>query len=389
MMTMKREPHIYSISEFKQEMSRILSSRKEIYPSDDVFCGTIKGKDGFEEIRTHRGDKVLFPINFQYLFLFRGQNMEYVPCLPTLYRMNLDVYSQIVERMKYHLFEQLLYSHPIVTDFFQVHNYRVDVEGLAQHYGLSTAVLDFTSDLDVALFFATCKYNRNMDSYECYNDRKKHKAVLYVINPFIHGDITKTDDVVNLFENRITCIGLQPFARPGVQKGFAYHCTPGHQALQAIMYHIEFTTNESRKYFAKYKEGQKLWVHDELVSKTKLIKSQKCFSQEVFEQSAIEVMGYDSSFEEIAQELNRRGIVINNSLLQQNVCLSLEDRTHIIDRWYSGESKKFSSSLFHRETIRDGVKYNELDMEAIVHLCMLDIAASGLQFSSGWSRKRL
>ena len=42
---------------------------------------------------------------------------------------------------------------------------------------------DLTSNLDVALFFATCKYDKKTDTYDYYHDKGEHEGVLYVFDP--------------------------------------------------------------------------------------------------------------------------------------------------------------------------------------------------------------
>ena len=44
-------------------------------------------------------------------------------------------------------------------------------------------MLDLTSNLDVALFFATCKYDKKTDTYDYYHDKGEHEGVLYVFDP--------------------------------------------------------------------------------------------------------------------------------------------------------------------------------------------------------------
>ena len=104
-------------------------------------------------------------------FLYRGQNEEVVPCIPTLYRGNPSDAQVFLQRMRLVQFQRLLKSHPVVTRFFKRHHFLVNEEGLAQHYGLKTEVLDLTSNLDVALFFATCKYDKKTDTYDYYHDK--------------------------------------------------------------------------------------------------------------------------------------------------------------------------------------------------------------------------
>lgn len=86
---------------------------------------------------------------------FRGQNQEHIPCYPSLYRETprpLTDSEIFTWKMRFMLFCDMLDTYPIVDKFFKRHNFKIDYEGLAQHYGLLTSVLDLTSNIDIALF---------------------------------------------------------------------------------------------------------------------------------------------------------------------------------------------------------------------------------------------
>ena len=95
---------------------------------------------------------------------FRGENQVYSKSQPSLYRA-LEKFSSSTDKEIYRFianmriaeFGIMLCRLGIVQ--FWLQNYgSVLFEPLAQHYGLETEWLDITSDFDVALFFATCKW---------------------------------------------------------------------------------------------------------------------------------------------------------------------------------------------------------------------------------------
>jgi hypothetical protein len=85
---------------------------------------------------------------------------------------------------------------------------RVDLQALAQHYGLKTHFVDISSELVIAAFFATHEF-RAGDFYPITQGYGYIKIISFM--PFLGDSLDKNFQM----------IGLQPFLRPGLQCAFA------------------------------------------------------------------------------------------------------------------------------------------------------------------------
>lgn len=104
--------------------------------------------------------------------VFRGQRNHAWGLIPTCMRdgMDTDEVSNIIRRTRANMLQEMIVS----TEFYKA-NYTVNIKIssehlytiysdpwiLAQHYGLSTPLIDYTSDPLVAMFFACTKFSEN------------------------------------------------------------------------------------------------------------------------------------------------------------------------------------------------------------------------------------
>lgn len=119
----------------------------------------------------------------------------------------------------------------------------VNFKALAQHYGFDTSLLDLTNDVRVALFFATCKYDYESDSYrpltedDIEQDPKLRFGMLFhtpdwEADYLNGGSVTIADRLERLGADKplgvdseeldgvAFQIGYQPFYRCGIQSGY-------------------------------------------------------------------------------------------------------------------------------------------------------------------------
>jgi len=163
-------------------------------------------------------------------FMYRGQPEEYMPCLPSLGRLK-NVENQLLALCQNVAFEDAISEHPFVrvteaADFLGKPLY-VDKQGLAQHYGLATDMIDLTSNFDVASFFAVCRLNEQDDCYVPVKDISE-PGVIYRISPFVLSSSTWSEER----EDPFSFVGWQPLHRPEQQRACGVKLRNGEDFLK-------------------------------------------------------------------------------------------------------------------------------------------------------------
>lgn len=156
-------------------------------------------------------------------FLFRGETEFHPQCSPNLFR---DPQKKYYLDSMIHGDEmvRVILSHPLVQLLDLgiklngvVYKFEMNLYGLLQHYYNKSSLLDLTSNIDVALFFATQKYDWRLDKYTPIIDTNHKYGVLYYYNIDINRDFQQQPN-----GEQLSTIGLQVFPRSGRQKGFLY-----------------------------------------------------------------------------------------------------------------------------------------------------------------------
>ena len=75
--------------------------------------------------------------------LYRGQNEYYEPCLPSLYRRPWNIAEKLERFVQVEDFKTILNQNPEVQDMLDA-GLTVNYDGLAQHYGIETNIMDMT-----------------------------------------------------------------------------------------------------------------------------------------------------------------------------------------------------------------------------------------------------
>ena len=259
---------VEDIRRFEESRAYICQDNPEILRSDKSLL--------FEQVlnSSHTAYKLL-PYNLDYGILYRGQSQYFPRCLPTLFRGEMSETEHFIEQIKLMEFEQFLQRMPLTRKFVSM-GWFVDTVGLAQHYGFKTNVLDFTSDIMVAMFFAMCDLGED-GNYHAKTEDKEYVGYVYAMPTCEHKTV-ENQYPFQVFSDRINVIGLQPFTRPGHQKGFSFAFKSKEDDFESYLYSFSYTKEDSEEVFSYFDNGKSLWVKDEIADIANAINSTKSFS---------------------------------------------------------------------------------------------------------------
>lgn len=154
-------------------------------------------------------------------FLYRGESAVYKNSKSSLHRIE-DVYIRIYWALKTAELESFLIKLPVVQSLLnwkiKGRNFYFRPDAISQHYGGRTNILDFSRSKDVAMFFATHEYKKDLRRYE---PLKSGNAVIYT------ADLSK---IVNS-NRKVTPLGFHFLPRPFAQKAFGLHVMPDDDIL--------------------------------------------------------------------------------------------------------------------------------------------------------------
>lgn len=208
------------------------------------------------QLKTH-GKFSLKPSLAYNKFLYRGQSQQYPECKPSLFRSKKDYY--VDDLIQINEMECLLRSHPLVKLFeqgFQLFNDYIRLKiyyvGLSQHYYNKTNLLDLTSNMDVAKFFAVTDFCMSQDKYVKYTGSEL--GILYYYD--LKADSFRPKPTRSYY---IDTIGKQPFMRSGNQSGFTINLgkDDNFDCLPEVRYvYFRHDQNITDRIYKQFDEGE-------------------------------------------------------------------------------------------------------------------------------------
>lgn len=216
----------------KNKFPKILDIIEEISIEEELHCIDQKPQGGFFIPTGHYSENRYMPMSYsikepnKFLLapmciimgrLYRGEYNYHRVCKASLYRNKVQPKSRFWERLKTRQLSCLIHNYPIthvykaglVIDKIHINNIQIDVEAIAQHYGIKTSMIDMSCDKWVAAFFATAKLDTVQGVYFPIRTEKKKGAFYQYSTDFFYT-----------IGKEIRPIGLQPLGRPEYQNGY-------------------------------------------------------------------------------------------------------------------------------------------------------------------------
>ena len=258
---------------------------------------------------------------------FRGENQIYPTTKPSLCRRLEKITNPEQNRVERFVADlRLAVFKKLVQQFDHIEEYSrigIDIlyDHLAQHYNLETNYLDLTSDFEIALFFACCTYDPNIQQWrplknEDFNEDKKKYGVIFR-KPYWRNNSEYFFGEGGPPRNSIHPIGFQPFQRCHMQSGYAMKMDIGEDLQQDTSFE-KFKFRHSEKLSALVYQnldgGKKVYPHEGLnrmQSTINKIKNLKSFNFEIFDLVA---KNWNlSAYSSLISELNFYGYKISGS----------------------------------------------------------------------------
>ena len=252
---------------------------------------------------------------------YRGQTQEHANCLSSLDRIQ-DDHKLFAALCRSTYFQQALALHPAVTqlqDLAPVLDKKakllpicINLEGIAQHYGLPTEYLDITSNFSVACFFATQHWNSITQKFE------PMRAVLSPGVIYKHHPMNLIDPALGYDEIPYVPVGWQPFPRPEQQRANAIRLKAGEDFVKAMPvtpYYFQHSRNQSKRIYEEFEGGDKLLPADDLVSFADSVQTKNTFPQSTLD-LAFRRYGKRRQPQDTAEK--RRGLMAQAGIMLEN-----------------------------------------------------------------------
>lgn len=266
-----------------------------------------------------------------------------------------DNIDRFIDCLRSSEFELLLRNHPFVKLIYNegivfensgkdvLVSLKVGYLDLAQHYKLETDMLDFTNDKWVAAFFATC---RKENGRYIPMDSKGYGVVYRYSLPYKYFLPGKDNSIQG---KKFSVIGLQPFKRPGEQKGFTLKIEEDEnlnnvKGIKKYLFRHDKLAAEI--IYNRMNQGKNLFLYDELEELAKKIKNSKKISNHAFELACKKYTVEQMNEEKLREACIGKGFKIVNYPIAR---FSRDIKKNFLKNWKKNGEKEFFSKIVYRQ----------------------------------------
>ena len=267
---------------------------------------------------------------------YRGENAYYKYSRPSIYRgIDTSRESQIELFIRKLKKEECMYLLEQLDAVFRWGKGDANFIALGQHYGIPTEMIDITSDLNTALFFACCKWENNKwlplskkdfekktsRNYVYENGGDSRYGIIYMCPSEIQDIECRLHHNMHNSDSLFMPIGYQPFKRCHNQYGYMLVTRDiDYDLFQNKFYNkYKFKLDEDicHYIYEKMQRGEKIYPNNdvpELVEIIDRIKKSKTFSKKSFD-SLCEGFKYSEETKNLAlRQLTEFGITISDEI---------------------------------------------------------------------------
>ena len=306
-------------------------------------------------------------------YYYRGESAFYGSSKPGIFRGHDPKIPEDMEQMIRHM--KMDEACCFLDNFEAVKKWNysaVNYVALAQHYGIGTYMMDITSDLKTALFFACCKYDYNAKNWRPLKysefaeiDSRMHIAklggdsrygVLYRSPTELMDYKWLTDRHDALFGNIIP-VGYQPFMRCSSQHGYMLMVKePKYDMMKAGWFHkFRFRLDEDlcQWIFDTMEQGNKIYPHNdvpEMEQYMERIKTCKAISRTNFDHFIKKYDLTEQENERCAQSLTKYGYTVvrgDNSYITPNHLAKINRKYGVEEALKRTEGLPVMSPIIH------------------------------------------
>jgi len=267
-------------------------------------------------------------------YYYRGENAFYKTSKPSLFREKNNIPPEVKIILTALRYDECGF---FLDQFDAVKNWNygaVNYHALMQHYGLHTQMIDITSDLKTALFFACCRFGKDRkwhplqkEEIEFANSRQKianlvdsRYGILYR-TPTEITDIKWTIADENAGFQIITPVGYQPFMRCSAQ--YSYTMLTDVDGKYDMLcdplfdiYKIRLDEEFCKRIFELMNCGNKVYPNDDIPDisqEIEKINKLTIFSEARF-QGTMQNLGITNVMDDFRKSFEKHGIAIQGKI---------------------------------------------------------------------------